>query len=308
MFGIGRSSGGLTEKTEKKILDDATPPIKRFQYLSKFTENSSETEVRPFYSTNYSKIYKIFLDALLALDSQAKTARSTCVVVFCLLFFVCCVCCVTFFIILIVDLFASFSPILLCEHNWAHSTKQLAKMALQRHLLICGWCSSHMTKYFFLDDSLHEQFIVPNWLFLMSFDITFSIDWLDWKWKIAKNHIMHVSTIINIIIWKFMKIRQNDCHVGHFITGHHTAQPVQTCKEHYSEKVATEIHHTLPGVLPQWEQRFCSQEEGHGAVVALPRHYARRCRYQGDWSVDECTQVWTICRGICKITNLWGER
>jgi len=76
MFGIGRSSGGLNEKTEKKILDDATPPIKRFQYLSKFTESSTETEVRPFYSTNYSKIYKIFLDALLALDSQAKASRN----------------------------------------------------------------------------------------------------------------------------------------------------------------------------------------------------------------------------------------
>lgn len=76
MFGIGRSSGGLDTKTEKKILDDATPPIKRLQYLSKFTENSNEVEVKPFYSTNYSKIYKIFLDALLALDSQAKASKN----------------------------------------------------------------------------------------------------------------------------------------------------------------------------------------------------------------------------------------
>jgi hypothetical protein len=76
MFGIGRSNGGLDPKTEKKILDDATPPIKRYQSLSKFTENSNENEVRPFYQTHYSKVYKIFLDALLALDSQAKTSRN----------------------------------------------------------------------------------------------------------------------------------------------------------------------------------------------------------------------------------------
>ena len=124
MFGIGRSSGGLTEKTEKKILDDATPPIKRFQYLSKFTENSSETEVRPFYSTNYSKIYKIFLDALLALDSQAKTARSTCVC--CLLFFVFFVCCVFFsqfcFVNMLICLLLEreILLLLLCEHVLAN--------------------------------------------------------------------------------------------------------------------------------------------------------------------------------------------
>lgn len=76
MFGIGRSNGGLDPKTEKKILDDATPPIKRYQSLSKFTESSNENEVRAFYQTHYSKVYKIFLDALLALDSQAKTSRS----------------------------------------------------------------------------------------------------------------------------------------------------------------------------------------------------------------------------------------
>jgi hypothetical protein len=80
MFGLGRSSGGLDQKTEKKILEDSTPPLKRFEYLKKFTENSQEAEVRPFYQANYSKVYTIFLDALLALDNQAKTTRSMCVI------------------------------------------------------------------------------------------------------------------------------------------------------------------------------------------------------------------------------------
>ena len=77
MFGLGRSSGGLDQKTEKKLLEDTTPPLKRYQYLSKFTENSKEEEVRAWYQTNYQKVYKIFLDSLLALDAQAKTSRST---------------------------------------------------------------------------------------------------------------------------------------------------------------------------------------------------------------------------------------
>ena len=66
------SSGTLGPKDEKKILDENEPPLKRYKCLASFNKDGNESELRSFYQKNYSIVYNIFLDALNAMNSEAK--------------------------------------------------------------------------------------------------------------------------------------------------------------------------------------------------------------------------------------------
>mmetsp|Transcript_11261 Transcript_11261/g.42165 ORF Transcript_11261/g.42165 Transcript_11261/m.42165 type:complete len:1524 (-) Transcript_11261:2260-6831(-) len=67
----------MNQKTKTKILDNNLPPHKRFKYILTFTESSTtdDEDIRQFYGSNFSLVYKIFLDTMHYLDGTAKMKK-----------------------------------------------------------------------------------------------------------------------------------------------------------------------------------------------------------------------------------------